>query len=118
MSAEDVQRIAAARAARPVHTFNTDTLSVQVRELSVDEELMAARRASGDMLRLQWELVQQSLVSLNGTPVNMGDGSAERVFGALSPKHRSMVMAAHGRVHNPDQDDAKGFLESHSIAVG
>jgi len=117
MSLEEIQR-AAVRSARPVHTFKTGVLSVQIRELSVEEELMAARRSAGDMLRLQWELVQQSLVSINDVPVNMGDGSAERAFGAMSPKHRSMVMAAHGRVHNPEQDDAKDFLGSHSIAVG
>ena len=118
MSVEDVQRLAAARAARPVHTFNSPALNVQIRELSVEEELMAARRSSGDMLRLQWELVQQSLVSVNDTPVNMGDGSAERCFGALSPKHRSMIMTAHGKVHSPEAPEAQGFLGSHTIVAG
>lgn len=91
--------------------------SITLVELTSDEEMMAARRAAGDQVRLAWELPKESLRGVSGKRVGAADGSIDAAWNGLHPKARSLVMQAYNDLHNPAQEDVKTFLASRQVTV-
>ena len=108
---------------RQVYTFVVPTKhagrakKIGLVELTVHEELMAAKRAQGDSHRLAYELSMQALREIDGNPVSVGDGSAVKAFNDMGPKIRQLVMQAYVKIHAAEDDDAKDFLSSQEIKV-
>ena len=86
-------------------------------ELNAKEELMAARRASGDMTKLAFELAKQSLRTVDDAVVHTGDESADLAWTKMGPKLRNLAMSAFNSVNQPREDDVKSFLASQRITA-
>lgn len=120
------ERLATPQAARAVHVFTFSpeiqkefgVTSVGLHELTIDEELMAAKRASGDPILLAYEMPKQALAEVNGQPVSLMDGSADIAWSKLNPRVRQLVMTAYSKIHNATGEEAKVFLQSQTIRVG
>ena len=110
--------------ARQVYTYTVPVKQsgkvkkVGLVELTVQEELMAAKRAQGDSHRLAYELSLQSLREIDGQAVSVGDGSADKAFNEMGPKVRQLVMQAYVKIHGAEDSDAADFLSSQEIKVG
>jgi len=117
-------KMAEMKKARPVYTYDIPAplangiTSIGIVELTTQEELMAAKRAAGDTHRLAYELTMQSLAEVNGSPVKLMDGSADKAFNDMGPKVRQLVMQAYGRLHGPEDSIVEGFLGSQKVKVG
>lgn len=109
--------------ARTVYTYDVPPLlqktskgvivkTIGVAELQPLDEIEATKRARGDAARLAFELALQSLATVNGTPVSLGDGSAETAWTSLGPKLRNLVMSAYAENNQAGQNDLVGFLAS------
>jgi hypothetical protein len=120
MLAEAVEK----SSSRPVFVYDMpegviDTIkSVGLVELTAEEELTATKRSRGDHMRLAYELAKQCLVEVNGAPVSLGDGSADKVWGSMGPKARNLVLTAYAEMHAPAEDMAQLFLKSRKVRVG
>ena len=100
------------------HDFTLPTGQVVgIVELTIDEEMMAAKRSGNDPMKLAWELAQESFRALDGAKLSTGDGSANRAFADLPPKARALIVTAYQNVNNPPQTELDAFLKSHSIQV-
>ena len=86
--------------------------TIGVAELTPLDEIESAKRARGDTSRLAFELALQSLATVNGKPVSLGDGSAEGAWLAMGPKLRNLVMTAYGELNSAGNADVTGFLKS------
>lgn len=87
-------------------------------ELTMEEEMMATRRSRGDAVRLAYEYARECLRVVDGKTVRTSDGSADRVWNAMHPKVRQLVIRAYGILHQPKMEEDAAFLESHEIKVG
>ena len=110
--------------ARPIHRFTipealaNGIAEVGMVQLTSNEELRATKRARNDAHSMVYELAKQSLVEVNGAPVKEADGSADTAWASMQPKVRTLVMAAFGELHTPEEDDLKDFLKSQQVTVG
>lgn len=117
------EKVAAAKQPVPVYTFQlppgiaNGIESIGIREITSREELRAAKRSGRDGVKLGYELAKQGLAEINGESVHEGDGSADKVWDAMGPKARSLVVAAFQKVNHPTDDDLEGFLESQTVKV-
>lgn len=96
----------------------TGVNSITIIELTAGEELMAAKRTQQDPMRLAFESALQSLVAVNGSPVNLVDGSADRAWQQMHPQARHLVMRAYDQLHNVAKKEVDDFLGSQTIEVG
>jgi len=111
---------------RPKYTYNLPTLissqievqSVTLVELTSSEEMMAAKRAQNDPIRLAWELPKESLRAIDGKAISTADGSSDQAWESLHPKARSFVMQAYNQLHNPVEPDVAAFLQSRQVEIG
>jgi len=111
---------------RPKYTYKLpasianqiDVQSVTLVELTSSEEMMAAKRAQNDPIRLAWELPKESLRAVNELPLSAADGSIDRVWNTLHPKARSFVMQAYNQLHNLEEPDVSAFLQSRQVEIG
>lgn len=110
---------------RVIHTFKIpETLAshgvkeIGLVELTMEEELLATRRSRGDAVRLAYEYAKECLRVVDGKTVRTVDGSADKVWGALHPKVRQLVIRAYGVLHQPKMEEDSAFLESHEVRVG
>lgn len=87
-------------------------------ELTMEEELLATRRSRGDAVRLAYEYAKECLRVVDGKTVRTIDGSADKVWSAMHPKVRQLVIRAYGLLHQPKAEEDSAFLESHEIKVG
>ena len=114
---------AATKSARPVYVYQipkeigTDVASVGLVQLTAREEMMAAKRAGGDSVRMAYEQVMQALVEVNGETVGIANGSAETAFNSMSPMVRNLVMTAHVKLHAPEEATVADFLKSREVRV-
>jgi len=92
--------------------------SVGLVELTTEEELMAAKRAHGDPMRLAYELAKQSLVEVNGSQVSLGDGTSDKAWGAMGPMVRNLVLTAYAELHAAPEEATKLFLRSRKVRLG
>lgn len=111
---------------RPIHEF---TLPPQIAkecglkmigliELNSGEEMNATRRARNEPIRLAMELPLESLRRADSTVLSMADGTAEKVWEALGPKGRGLVIMAYGELHTPDERLLNDFMKSRKVSVG
>lgn len=110
--------------ARPLYVYEVPaSLDVGVRslglvELTAGEELMAAKRASGDSMRLAYELSKEALRRLDDRALSAADGSIDVAWSAMSPKLRNLVLSAYNDLHAPAEAEVRGFLKSRTVQVG
>lgn len=112
--------------ARPTYTYQvpdvlarqTGIANVTLVELTAEEELMAAKRARNDVVRLASELAKECLRAVNGKPVSAASGTVDTAWNTMHPKVRQLVMGAYGRIHSPEPTDEQLFLESCQVEVG
>lgn len=115
---------------RPIHTFTFPKAlqdqhgvqSVGLRELTVEEDLMAIARSQvgGTMVsaRVAYERVKAALAEVNGAPVSLGDGTADKAFAEFPQPIRELVGAAYAKVSTVEEDLADAFLKSQQVRVG
>lgn len=110
---------------RQVHTFDfpkgvitTAAQSVGIHEITADEEVTGTTRAKGNAARVGYELAIQSLAQVNGKPVNLADGSADKAWKVLSSKQRLLAVAAFNHVNAVEESELQGFLSSQRVQVG
>jgi len=110
---------------RVIHTFKIpETLAthgvkeIGLVELTMEEELLATRRSRGDAVRLAYEYAKECLRVVDGKTVRTTDGSADKMWNALHPKVRQLVIRAYGVLHQPKMEEDAAFLESHEAKVG
>ena len=87
-------------------------------QINSSEEIRATKRARNDSHQMAYSLAKQSLVEVDGKPVSEGDGSADKVWDAMHPKVRVLVVTAYGELHTPEDEDIKDFLKSQKVTVG
>lgn len=118
-----MQEKLAEKTPRPVYVYNLPASvagvisSIGIVELTANEELMAAKRAAGDTHRLAYELALQSLAEVNGNPVALKDGSADKAFNDMGPKVRQLLMQAYAKIHGPEDSVVADFLQSQTVRV-
>ena len=109
-----------------------DVTHVGLVEVSVREELDAAKRASGDGIKLAFELAREALrwvgvdravpgateSKVEWRQVSLGDGTLDEAWGSLHPKIRQLCISAYSNVNNPTPQEALGFLESREVETG
>jgi hypothetical protein len=113
------------KAARPVHGFTFPASvqkeygikSVGIHELTVDDELAAAKRSSTDMIRYAYERALQALAEVDGKPVSLADGSSDTAWKGFSSQVRTLVMAAVDKVHALPEDAMADFLGSRRVRI-
>lgn len=92
------------------------------KELTIEDELLAVQRAHGNTLRLASALSQLSLVALyrgdRKEDLSLVDDTSEVAWRAMHPKVRSLCLSAYASLHQPDDEDTKGFLASQESSVG
>lgn len=112
--------------ARPVHEYVVpesvaEEIGVSYIGLVVltgNEYEMALGRARTNPMRLALELPKTALYSIDGQRVSLADGSADRAWEKLGGKGRDLVVAAYGKLHNPEQGEVDAFLQSRKVTVG
>lgn len=87
-------------------------------ELNAREEIMAAKRADNQPVRLAFELARESLREVDGVPVSTAEGTADSVFDSMHPKVRTLLITAYSDLHNPNDGDTSSFLKSREMRVG
>jgi len=90
---------------------------IGLRELTPDDEMMAAQRSRNNNYRTAHELSKACLAQVNGTNVSLADGSSDAVWNAMPPKLRTLVVTAYTEIHVPSEDDAAVFTKSRVIKV-
>lgn len=138
----DMLAAAAADADRELHKFTLPTKTrdkglqrvladglraIYMVELTVEEELVAARRAGGDPVNLAFELAKESLRAVDvynadskktvRQMVGTGDRSTDQQW-KRSPKVRNLMMSAYGAVNNASKDDTEAFIEGCVVVAG
>lgn len=109
---------------RPLYVYVTPqrlhavAKSVGLVELTAEEELMAAKRANNNPVRLAYELAKESMRQFDGRPVSLADGSADTAWNVMGPVLRTLVITAYQEIHNPKEDDASAFLASREVQFG
>ncbi len=102
---------ASIRAIQPIKT-------VGLVQINSNEEVRATKRARNDSHQMAYSLAKQSLIEVDGKPVSEGDGSADKVWDAMHPKVRVLVVTAYGELHTPEDEDINAFLKSQRVSVG
>lgn len=91
--------------------------SFGMHELTMNEERMALEAAMGARSKALDMQVMHSLVEVNGSPVSVGDGSADKAYSNFSSKLRNLAIIAHQKIHVPTDKETEGFLASMEAAV-
>lgn len=122
-STQNLSEELAHKTSRPVYTYKVPAgmgdgiESVGLVQLTAHEEMLAAKRAGNDPMKLAYEQVMQALVEVNGERVRIADGSADKAFNAMGPMVRNLVMTAHVKLHAPPEDAVEDFLKSREVRV-
>lgn len=110
---------------RPVHIFKIpESLAIHgikevgLVELTMEEEMLATRRSRGDAVRLAYEYAKECLRTVDGKVVRTTDGSSDKIWNAMHPKVRQLVIRAYGVLHQPQTEEDSAFLASHEVKVG
>jgi len=109
---------------RTIHTFQIPEIiggeikSVGLVELTAAEELMAAKRVKTDPAAYTFQMAKAALAQVNGDPVSVVDGSADRAWERMGPKVRALVVTAWNDISQPTEEAVSGFLQSRKVQVG
>jgi hypothetical protein len=116
--------VAATPASRVLEIFTLPdglpVTTVGLVERTVQEELMASRRAGNDAARLVYELAKESLRMVDGVPVSTGDGSVDAFFARRDlgmSKVRQLILQAVEVIHNPAGSEVRDFLASRQSRI-
>lgn len=108
---------------RVIHRFTVpnsipgDIRSVGMVEMTAEEELRAEQRCKGASDKRAQEMTKQTLVEVNGQPVNLGDGSVERAWSAMHPKLRTLLATAWVKLHLAEDSEVDDFFASRTSSV-
>lgn len=113
-------KLLAKKAPRTIHVYDVprelsdtdDITSIGLVELTAEEELMAAKRTRDDSMKLGFELIKQSLAEVNGSPVSLADGSADKAWTSMGAKLRHVLLQAWHEIHKAKEDVEQSFLKS------
>lgn len=100
-----------------VHKFKQGKFELWLKELTLDDERMVARRCIGNPSDVVFEQLFQAAVKVNGVPCSIADGSAEREIKKLDAKQRIMAVQAYNRVHGAKQAEVEDFLATATVEV-
>lgn len=140
-SVQGVGDIYAARSSRVLNKYKIpkkllplagNLVGIGLVALTPDEEMMAAKRCGQVAIRLAWEQALESLraIAVHGPPgpageptvvwksVSTADGTADKVWGEMNPKIRTLAVTAFGDVHQPEGTDVEDFLASREVSTG
>lgn len=98
-------------------SVSEDIKTFAIHELTSDDELMATKRSRNEVARLAYELAKASLAEVNGKPVSLGDGSADKAWDDMPPKLRSFVTQAYAECHVPSDEETADFRKSRRVKV-
>ena len=122
---DSAQSAMQARIKRPtyLYTVPTDLQRYGIKtfalvELNAREEIMAAKRADNQPVRLAFELARESLREVDGVAVSTAEGTADSVFDSMHPKVRTLLITAYSDLHNPSDKETASFLKSREMRVG
>ena len=99
-------------------SLDCEIKTIGIVELTVDEELMATKRARGDNFRLAWELARQCVAFVDGKPVSTADDTSDIAWAKLSPKARQLVLGAYSDLHQPIEAELGVFKASRKVKAG
>jgi len=100
--------------------FGNDVVkkTIALAKLRGEDEVEATKRASGDSVRLAFELVKLSIVEIDGRKVNHGEGEEETIWNGMEPKLRQLALAAYADLHTPSDSVTANFLKAKRMRVG
>lgn len=96
-------------------SFGGTIRSISLIELTAEEEVSAADRASSNKQRFAYELIKAFIVEVNGSPVTLADGSADSVLQNMSPKLRSLLTEQYARMHTATKKEEEDFFKSEVV---
>lgn len=99
-----------------LHAFGVKELGII--EMTLEEELLCAKRSRNDQIRLVAEYAKECLREVDGKAVRMTDGSAERALNSMHPKVRQLLFRAYQQLHQTKPEEDAGFLLSHEVRIG
>lgn len=108
---------------RPLYVFQipaayaSTVKSFGLVEITADEELLAAKLAGSDRMKIAHLLASFSLREVDGKPVSFGDGSSEAAFRKMAPKERNLLMTAYADIHTVSEEAAAGFLKARTTKL-
>lgn len=87
-------------------------------KLNGREEKAASKRARGDSTSLAYELVKQSLWEIDGRKLNRAQHEDEKVWNAMDPILRNLMLSAYAELHTPEDDVTESFIKGRREKVG
>jgi hypothetical protein len=91
--------------------------SVGLVELTSDEELMAAKRAQNEAMRLAKELAKASVYEIDGKRLSVVDGSADEAWGRFGAPLRNLLVEAYADIHVASDKAKAHFLGGRKVKV-
>lgn len=119
-------RIESERRARVVYEFDIpedlrcDDIqsTIGLVKLNGREEKAATKRSKGDSSQLAYELVKMSMREVDGRLINRGQHEEEKIWNAMDPKLRNLILAAYADLHTPEEDETENFIKGRREKVG
>lgn len=93
----------------------TDPRVVELREITLAEEMAAAKAAGAEGIRYVYEGLKHSVVSADGKPITWDAGGKEQFLEGCSPTVRELLTKAFGHLHQPPAAEADDFLASMAL---
>jgi hypothetical protein len=95
--------------------FDTDPETVTITPLTLEQDLQGGKLVGAS--KNPMDKVKMAIAALDGKPVDWVNGGLDTQIDAMSPPARSLLISAFMRVHNPNEDSEKSFLESMTTQV-
>jgi len=111
------------KADRVIHRFKVPTTIIgEVREigmieLTADDELAVEQRVRGANDKRAHEMAKASLAEVNGKPVSLADGSADKAWASTPPKVRVLIASAWVKLHLANDEELEDFFASRTSGV-
>jgi len=91
--------------------------SIGLHLLTASDEMVAAQRARGDVMRLAYEMARQCVGQVNGKPISTAEGALDTFWERCHPSLRTIIVSAYTKLNQPKQGDLDSFLASMEIIV-
>jgi len=101
----------------PKDSEELNVKTITLVELTADEEVMAAKRARNEPVRLAWELAKEALRGIDDKVLSTADGTADTAWEKLHPKVRSLLMQGYNELHNTTPESVTSFLTSRQTEI-
>lgn len=117
--------IPTSRPERPIYIFRVpQPLSDQIQitsfgivELTASEEVLAAKKAASDAVKLSIELVKESLRLVNDEPTSTLDGTIDARWETMHPKARQLAINAYSKIHTVTMDEVGDFFTGMEVST-